>query len=1064
MCTTLCTRSTRAVVTLAGTALLTLALVPGVPQEALAQSVHHDVLTQTGYIPYYGKNKIRYNNFKWHIYTTDHFEVYYYPEIEQHLERVVSYAESAYQLVSSDLKHDLAFKIPLMLYKTQSEFQQQNVEPTELPEGVLAFAEPYRDRMVLPIDEPDDALYRLITHELTHIFEFDIIPRSLLRRGLPLWVDEGLADYMTSYWNSFDLMTVRDAAIADTVPAMSDFQGAAFVDGRLPYNLGHAAFEFIESRWGKEGIRQFLFALRKNVIGGGESAYEEAFRLRAEEFDEQFEKYLKDRFKPFRDKERPTDYGRDLAPKREKTPYVTVVSIEPSPSGDLLAVAAGNRKDQELDIILLSTKDNKVMHNLTGGFNKDRGYEYIATPGGFRNNAVPWISWAPAGDRIAYFARTEKMKTLILQNVVNGKIDHRIELKTVDMPESPDISPDGKEVAFSGLSGATGDIFVVNLESRDVRNVTKDDFGDYAPTWSPDGKSLVYLARVSGNDKLFRVDLASGQKTQLTFGTHDDGGAQFVDDDTLVFPSTAIDPNQPIEAEVARNGNIYNIWTLNLKTKELRQFTDTLTANTSPVVLRDSKPARIGFVTYYKGEYGIHVLTREEPLHTVASNDFGDASAGPPIPFQPPMGHTIVAANKRKKGAFEKLFLEGRPPVAVGVTSGGDLFGGTQVTFTDVLGDKQFNVFVASVSQYRTMSFSYINLSRRLQYAVQAYSQTQFYYGYDPYYLYPIEYGYIDRDLAQATQTARGGSISAIYPLNRYTRLAMTGGFLQYKQEYNEQRLQEIADEFQLENYGRVLFSDGQFAPVGVSLTRETTIFREYGPLAGHTMYVGYEYAPSWGDMLSRQAVDLDARYYLRLGTNGVLALRARGYKSWGEYPGYIYFGGNSEMRGYDYLSFLGNKGFFGNAELRFPIIEAALTPIGVVGGLRGVFFFNLGSASYDSVDVNVWRSDTTVETPLVDYVFDPTSPSQFTPVYGTPRPVSGFRLVDSRASYGLGLETFALGFPIHFDWSWRTLFNRDYEDVLFSYPALVDGIQGPNAGSTWFRRVKFSVWIGYDF
>jgi hypothetical protein len=120
--------------------------------------------------------------------------------------------------------------------------------------------------------------------------------------------------------------------------------------------------------------------------------------------------------------------------------------------------------------------------------------------------------------------------------------------------------------------------------------------------------------------------------------------------------------------------------------------------------------------------------------------------------------------------------------------------------------------------------------------------------------------------------------------------------------------------------------------------------------------------------------------------------------------------------------------------------------------------------ASYDSIDSTVWTSDTTIETPLVDYVFDPTSPSGYTPIYGQPRPVSGFRLVDSRASYGLGLETFALGFPIHFDWSWRSMFNRDYEDVLFAYPALVDGIQGPNAGSTWFRRVKFSVWIGYDF
>jgi hypothetical protein len=976
----------------------------------------------------------------------------------------VSYAESAYQAVSSDLKHDLAFKVPLMLYKTQSEFQQQNIEPSELPEGVLAFAEPYRDRMVLPIDEVDDALYRLITHELTHIFEFDIIPRSLLRRGLPLWVDEGLADYMTGYWNSFDLMTVRDAAIADTVPPMSDFQGAAFVDGRLPYNLGHAAFEFIESRWGKEGIRQFLFALRKNVIGGGESAYEEAFRLRAEEWDEQFDKYLKDRFKPFRDKERPADYGRNLAPKRDKTPYVSVVSIEPSPSGDLLAVAAGNRKEQELDIIILSTKDSKVIQNLTSGFNKDRGYEYIATPGGFRNNAVPWMSWSPASDRIAYFARTEKMKTLIMQNAVTGRVDQRIEIKTVDMPESPDISPDGKEVAFSGLEGATGDIFIVNLETQQVRNITKDNFGDFAPTWTPDGKAIVYLARASGNDKLFRIDLASGQKTQLTFGTHDDGGAQFVDDDTLVFPSTAIDPNQPVEPEVARNGNIYNIWTLNLKTRELRQYTDTLTGNTSPVVLRDTKPARIGFVTYYKGEYGIHVLAREEPLHTVASSDFGDATLGPPIPFQPPMTHEIVPANKRKKGAFEKLFLEGRPPVALGVTSGGDLFGGTQVTFTDVLGDKQFNVFAASVSQYRTLSFSYINLSRRLQYAIQAYSQEQFFYAYDPYALYGIEYGYIDRDQAIATQSARGATISGIYPLNRYTRLEMSSGFLQFGQEYNEPGLQDIANDYQQDLYGRVLFVDGQFMPFGLNLVRETTIFRDYGPLAGHTLSLGYEFAPSWGSLLSRQTLDGDARYYQRIATNGVLALRARGYKSWGEYPGYVYFGGNSEMRGYDYLSFLGNKGFFADAELRFPIFEAALTPIGVVGGLRGVFFFNFGAAGYEGIETNVWTTDTTLETPIIDYAFDPTSPSQFVPVYGVPRPVSGFRLIDSRASYGVGLQTFALGFPIHFDWSWRTLFNRDWEDVVFSYPAAVEGVVGPNAGSTWFRKVKFSVWIGYDF
>src|SRR3954469_5642945 len=1019
---------------------------------------------QTPFVPYYNKNRIKYDHFKWHTYSTDHFEIYYYPEIEQHLERVASYAESAYQTVSADLKHDLAFKVPMILYKTASEFQQQNIEPGELPEGVLAFAEPYRDRMVLPIDEPSDALYRLITHELTHIFEFDIIPRTLLRRGLPLWVDEGLSDYMTGYWNPFDLMSVRDAAIADIVPSMSDFQGVQFADGLLPYNLGHAAFEFIESKWGKEGLRQFLFALRKSVIGGGESAYEEAFKLKPEEFDEQFDKYLKDRFKPFRDKERPQDYGKNLAPKREKTPFVTVVSIEPSPSGDLMAVAAGNRKDQELDIILLSTKDGKVIRNLTGGFNAGFGFEYIATPGGFRGNAVPWMSWSPVGDRLAYFARTEKNKTLILQNVVTKKIETRIELKSVDGPESPDISPDGREVAFAGMRGAIADIFIVNLDTKEIRNLTNDEFGDYAPTYSPDGKSIIYLARVSGNDKLFRLDLATGKKTQITFGTHDDGGVQFIDNDTIVFPSTATDPNQPLDPEVARNGEIYNIWTLRFdqdgKPGELKQYTDALTGNVSPIVLRDQKPAKIAFVTYYKGEYGIHTLPREEPLHTVANADFGSADAGAPIDFKPPTTHQLIPSNIHKKGTFEKLFLEGRPPVALGVTSGGDVFGGTEVTFSDVLGDKQFSLFASSVSQYRTMNFSYVNLSRRLQYAVQAYSQTQFYYGYDPGQLYGAEYAFVSRDQAIATQTARGATIFGIYPLNRYARLELSAGLYNYEQSYNDPNLQSVADQYQQDQYGRLLFSSGTFMPFGVAFTRETTVFREYGPLAGNTMRLGYEYAPSVGSFESRQTADADARYYLRLATNGVLAFRARGYKSWGEFPGYLYFGGNSELRGYDYLEFLGNKAMFVNAELRFPLIEAALTPLGVIGGLRGIAFAGLGAAGYEGIPMNVWTTSPITVTPLLG--FKPNYETfTYDPVYGDPQAINGFKLVDGRASYGVGLETFALGFPIHFDWSWRTLMNKDWEDYIYSFNAIADGDKD---GHPWRGKPKFSIWIGYDF
>ena len=399
---------------------------------------------QTAYIPYFGKNQIRYDNFDWHIYQTEHFEIYYYPEIEPHLERIAGYAESAYQHVSSELKHDLSMKLPLILFSTASEFWQQNVIPGAAQEGVGAFAEPSRYRILMPIDEPPDLLYRLIVHELTHQFQFDIIPTGLIRRNMPLWVFEGMSDYMTGYWRPLDMMTVRDAAVSDIVPKMSEMQELRRLQQPAPHLQPRARRVRVHRIEVGQGRRARLrLRAAPIVIGGSDDAYQEAFQMTPEEWDQQFDRYLKERFKPFRDKERPADYGRDLAPDPRKGRFANVLSIEPSPSGDLIAGMTGNGRDREFDIVLISAKDGSVIRNLTSGFDQSMGFEYLATPGG-RWNSVPWMSWSPQGDRLAYFVRTEKDRSLIVQNVVSKKIEVRVPLTTIDAPESPDFSPDGK--------------------------------------------------------------------------------------------------------------------------------------------------------------------------------------------------------------------------------------------------------------------------------------------------------------------------------------------------------------------------------------------------------------------------------------------------------------------------------------------------------------------------------------------------------------------------------------------------------------------------------------------
>ena len=268
-----------------------------------------------------------------------------------------------------------------------------------------------------------------------------------------------------------------------------------------------------------------------------------------------------------------------------------------------------------------------------------------------------------------------------------------------------------------------------------------------------------------------------------------------------------------------------------------------------------------------------------------------------------------------------------------------------------------------------------------------------------------------------------------------------------------------MAEQYQAAQYGTQLFRNGTMLPFGVAFVSEDTVFRDYGPLSGKTTRLAYDVSPKIGSTLSRQTLDLDARWYQRLAGNGVAAFRLKGFRSWGDYPDFFYFGGNSEMRGYDYLSFIGNEGFFGNAELRFPLVEAMLTPIGVLGGIRGIFFANVGAAHFYQQEQATYgykfatsQRETYKSLVNVDCSVQ-TLDGQCTPIYKDVN-ISGFRLRDGRASYGVGLESFILGFPIHFDFSWRTLFNKSWEDALFA----TDG------GSSKFRKPQFNVWIGYDF
>lgn len=75
-----------------------------------------------------------------------------------------------------------------------------------------------------------------------------------------------------------------------------------------------------------------------------------------------------------------------------------------------------------------------------------------------------------------------------------------------------DISPDGKTIAFDML----GDLYLMPAEGGKAERITKGLAYDTHPKFSPDGKTIAYTSDESGSGNIWLIDIASKEKTQLT--------------------------------------------------------------------------------------------------------------------------------------------------------------------------------------------------------------------------------------------------------------------------------------------------------------------------------------------------------------------------------------------------------------------------------------------------------------------------------------------------------------------------------------------------------------------
>lgn len=975
------------------------------------------VFSQTfSYDYYYGKNKVIRRSFDWKYIETPHFRIFNYVNNPELINRIAEEAERAYNRLSLFLGVTIEEKTPIIFYNSQTEIEQTNLYPGLIPPGSFeGFTEPIGHRVVIYGNRPSDDLARLLIHELTHSFENEILyknSRSSLMYFLrpPLWIMEGLAEFMTDYWDSFSQLTVRDVVLNDRIPEIQEDGDIKIVYGtnRTPYDFGHLMCEFIYENFGKIGLRTLLHAQRRPALVGKRRSFLEQFNYTPKTFNYEFKKFVRRRFQPFVTKENPEDYSYLIGPD---FPFFYSFSHQLSPSGELVAVLTVNIRTYKIEIILLSLKDGKVIKNITPGFtSKYDGIGYNFNPSDGRT-----FSWDSRGERIVFFARKELDHYLILLDILSGKIVKQVKIRNIEKPSSPVFHPQNGLIYFTGAEDIHSSIYALDLQTQQVRKITAGKLYIKAIDISPDGKKIVYSARNGRSDKLYLAAIENPELAQqLTSGTSNDITPVFSADQKTIYYS-------------CDELGAFNINSIDLENRLIFRFTDVRTANFFPIEIPKTKNQLV-ISSFHKGSF---YLFRKDTTQFLAKTEMqlpgvGSYETFAPAPpqtrtpsrfdddekeFQAFLGNAKASKlnfTEKKYRPFEKVVIESLPPISVGYGTNGDFFGSAYLTLTDLMADQNLYLMIASVYGYRSYHATYVNLKKRLQYFSHLFYETDpYYFNIDPNlgYLYA---SYI------TLRRRTGGEAGIFYPINRSYRAEF---FLSL---FNQQENSDLFFYGEKLPYGQ--FFTGWGGGLGAAMVGETTRFAQYGPNMGHTFRFEYrKYLKFSSKWLDAYTLEGDIRKYFRIDNFTLLALRLNGFYSGGANPLLNWSGGNNTVRSTYFYGLVGNRGFVFDAEFRFPVIHAALTPLGVIGPFRGVLFFDLGQYWFAGQGFRFFEKGKT-----------------FT------------KLQDGLGSYGYGVEFFLWGIPFHVEYV-RSLNPDSYLSI-------------PTRDSSLGKPYRVNFWIGFDF
>jgi Tol biopolymer transport system component/beta-lactamase regulating signal transducer with metallopeptidase domain len=555
----------------------------------------------------FGRNEIQVVDFDFQVLRSDHFDWHFYPEGAAAVEDAVRMGERWYERLARSFQDEFEETKAVILHADHPDFQLDN-------------------RVILPLTGSYRDTDHALGHELVHAFQYNIAQsrRGGLQGvgGLPMWLIEGMAEYMSvGRDDPLTAMWVRDAIRRDDFPTIRQMTRESRF---LPYPFGQALWAYVGGTYGDDAIVQIY----RSALGiGFERAIQQVLGLDTETLSVRWRDKVAEEYLPFlAGRTAPEDQGDLLLAPSTGSGRVNI-SPSLSPDGRYVAFLSGNDLFS-VDLYMADAVTGRIIRQLSSA-NSDRRTDAL-------RSSDSSGTWSPDSRFFAYVVVAEGDSQIVVVNSDDGAVTQRISFDEwgIGAVANPSWSPDGRYIAFSGAAGGLSDLFLYDFQDEGVVRLTDDRYGDLQPSWSPNGRTLAFTSDRGPETHFENLTYSRLQISLIDIATREVEVHPIFGNVKHISPQYSADGGRIYF--VSDQDGFSDIYEIDLNDRTVRRITKIATGISGPTyvapALSVSASGVAAFTVFDQLEFHIYTLDLERPSETLSITGNAELQEGHRLP------------------------------------------------------------------------------------------------------------------------------------------------------------------------------------------------------------------------------------------------------------------------------------------------------------------------------------------------------------------------------------------------------------------------------------------------